>query len=261
MLKKEEDPNLSTHLYFKLFDADIRSCDVTDKVHDILHSNLYTFVRVRSVTANGLTLYKSVELDFIVDLTIELKNTCDHSKFEIFSLTSRLVLSFSLTFQGEISSLLTSIGETIQVIRRNFYKPNEKLFHINENFHLGDTTYSSKEYLERNDNHTHIELHYSMTLGYDFVYERKNNKENVQNNYNILSHLTLLTSTPNATVHSLLDLLILARSSPIQERIELEYIQRSFKIAHQTRQLISPEANLKIQVKSKLDASNFLIDS
>ncbi|CAF4933787.1 unnamed protein product, partial [Rotaria sp. Silwood2] len=145
----------------------------------------------------------------------------------------------------------------LYLVRRNFYKSNEKLFHINENFHLGDTTYSSKGYLERNDNHTHIELHYSMTLGYDFVYERKNNKGNVQNNYNILSHLTLLTSArdeplklfdmkkdftctcdlANATVHSLLDLLILARNSPIQERIELEYIQRSFKIAHQTRQL------------------------
>ncbi|CAF4307415.1 unnamed protein product [Rotaria sp. Silwood2] len=31
--------------YFKLFDGDIRSRDVTDKVQDILHSNLRRFVR------------------------------------------------------------------------------------------------------------------------------------------------------------------------------------------------------------------------
>ncbi|CAF2858359.1 unnamed protein product [Rotaria sp. Silwood2] len=45
MIKKEECPDPSVHLYFKLFDGDIRSRDVTDKVQDILHSNLRRFVR------------------------------------------------------------------------------------------------------------------------------------------------------------------------------------------------------------------------
>ncbi|CAF1019777.1 unnamed protein product [Rotaria sordida] len=130
----------------------------------------------------------------------------------------------------------------LYLVRGNFYKSNGKVFHNNGNYHLGDTTYSGKEYLERNDNHTCIELRCSMILvksssqiGYDFVCERKNNKGNDQNNYNIISHLTLrilihyeplklfdmkkdFTRTrdlANATLHSSLHFLILTYNLPI----------------------------------------------
>ncbi len=97
----------------KLFGTDMRSSDVTDKVQDILKSNLRTFLRnqilnqmkdltgkdpffripleigAASAAANGLTLYKSAQLGVLADLTTELKNTQDAAGVGIFSLISR----------------------------------------------------------------------------------------------------------------------------------------------------------------------------
>jgi hypothetical protein len=99
----------------KLFGADIRSQDITDKVQDILRSNLRTFVRnqilgrlsqlagknplfllpleigAASAAANGLTLYKSVQVGVLADLTTNLKNNHDSSGFGTFSITSQSV--------------------------------------------------------------------------------------------------------------------------------------------------------------------------
>jgi len=116
--------------------------------------------------------------------------------------------------------------------------------------------------------------------GYDFVYERKNNKGNTQNNYNIASHLSLrtpvnnepikvfdlktdftrTTDLSNATLHSSFDFFILTRNPPVQEKIELDYVRRSLKTNNQANRLISPEANLKIQIKTKSNVFNFLLD-
>ncbi|CAF4242085.1 unnamed protein product, partial [Rotaria sp. Silwood2] len=71
-----------------------------------------------SVSANSLTLYKLVQFGFVADLTIELKNKKNlrnDSSFGIFSLTSQLILSFSLTLQCEVLLPLTNIDETIQI--------------------------------------------------------------------------------------------------------------------------------------------------
>jgi hypothetical protein len=97
----------------KLFGADIRSSDVTDKVQDILRSNLRTFIRnqvlnrlkdltgknpifripleigAASAAANGLSLYKSAQIGILADLTTELKDTRDSAGVGTFSLTSR----------------------------------------------------------------------------------------------------------------------------------------------------------------------------
>jgi len=97
----------------KLFGADMRSSDVTNKVQDILKSNLRTFIRgqilnrlkdltgknpiflipleigAASAAANGLTLYKSGQLGILADLTTELKNTQDAAGLGIFSITSQ----------------------------------------------------------------------------------------------------------------------------------------------------------------------------
>lgn len=97
----------------KLFGADIRSRDVTDKVQDILRSNLRTFLRnqilnqlknlagknpifripleigAATAAANGLTLYKSAQLGVLVDLTTDFKNTRDSAGLGIFKLTSQ----------------------------------------------------------------------------------------------------------------------------------------------------------------------------
>ena len=96
-----------------MFGADIRSSDVTNNVQDILRSNLRTFMRnqflnqlktfagknpvfripleigVASAAANGLTLYKSVQLGILADLTTDFKSTRDGSGFGVFQLTSK----------------------------------------------------------------------------------------------------------------------------------------------------------------------------
>jgi hypothetical protein len=116
--------------------------------------------------------------------------------------------------------------------------------------------------------------------GYEFLYERKKNKGLTQNSTNIVSHLSLRTpgrdeaskvfdfktdfirahDLSNATLRSTLDFLILTRNPPVSERIELDYLRRSSRTPNLARQLISPEANLKIQVKTKSNVFNFLLD-
>jgi hypothetical protein len=116
--------------------------------------------------------------------------------------------------------------------------------------------------------------------GYEFFYERKNNKGITQNNTNIASHLSLRTpgrddatkvfdlktdfvrthDLSNATLRSTLDFLILTRNPPVSEKIELDYVRRSVRTTNLARQLISPEGNLKIQVKTKSNVFNFLVD-
>ncbi|CAF1402787.1 unnamed protein product, partial [Rotaria sordida] len=554
--QKEEDPDPSVHLYVKLFGADIRSRDVTDKVQDLLRSNIRTFVRnqllnrlkelagktplfripleigAASAAANGLTLYKAAQIGVLADLTTDFKDTRDSNGLGMFRLNSRSALSFSLTLQREVSSPLTTIGETIQIgalsnvpfeysivaekdgrtrefnlpnsqstllatdfqyslrtsnglkvvpnpksasidpsctsnmvyyafgvraclelnpfrsiqlgtrptypmtitvskdasikkwrvgwrfnaqdapqyevavekvgttgtypglgvsatktgnqfdikvltgmksftvkgtqtgnkfegtvysndnkqvmttsgtltinndgfkldsklfdisskkevltlrtdvlpnrgnglttnidlvttdksksvkihFRGDLYKPDSKLFHIDGSFNLGDIMYNGKAHFESDNAHTRIELRRlikygksSAQSGHDFVYERKNNVGNAQNNYNIASHLSLRTPTrdepmkvfdfktdftrtndlSNATIQSSLDLLLMTRNPPVQERIEFDYMRKSIRKNNQARSLISPEGNLKIQVKTKSNVFNFLLD-
>ena len=97
----------------KLFGTDMHSLDVTNKVQDILKTNLRTFLRnqimnrlkdltgkdplfripleigAASAAANGLTLYKSAQLGILADLTTELKNSRNEAGLGTFSLTSR----------------------------------------------------------------------------------------------------------------------------------------------------------------------------
>jgi hypothetical protein len=169
----------------------------------------------------------------------------------------------------------------------DLYKPNSKLFHIDGSFNLGDTTYNGKAHLERNDTQTRIELRRAIKLGksslqtgYDFVYERKNTHGSAQNSYNIISHLSLrtpardepmkifdlktdftrTTDLSNATLYSSVDFIILTRNPPVPEKIELDYVRRSVRTNNQAKRLISPEANLKVQVKTKSNVFNFLLD-
>lgn len=87
--------------------------DVTNKVQDILKTNLRTFLRneilnrmkdsmgkepifripleigAASAAANGLTLYKSAQLGVLADLTTDIKDTRDQAGLGIYSITSR----------------------------------------------------------------------------------------------------------------------------------------------------------------------------
>lgn len=173
------------------------------------------------------------------------------------------------------------------LVRGDLYKPNSKLVHISGSFNLGDTTYNGKAHLERSDEQTRIELHRSMKIGrtaspsgHDFLYERKKTKGATQNTTNIQSHLTIrrvAQADPikvfdlkadfvrshclsNATLNSALDFLIATRNPPVQETIKLDYVRRSVRTSNQARRLISPEANLKIQVTTKSNVFSFLLD-
>ena len=116
--------------------------------------------------------------------------------------------------------------------------------------------------------------------GYEFIYERKLNTGATQKTANIASHLSLRTpgreeanklfdfktdfirtnDLANATLRSTLDFIIVTRNPPKPERIELDYVRRSVRTSNQARRLVSPEANLKIQVKTTSNVFNFLID-
>ena len=173
------------------------------------------------------------------------------------------------------------------LVHGDLYKPDNQLFHIDGSFNLGDTNYNGKVHLEKNKDLTRIELRRAIKLGkgsspngYDFVYERKNNLGTAQNTYTIASHLALrtpvreepikvlnfqttfarTTDLSNASLQSALDFIILTRTPPTPERIELDYARQSVRTNSQSKRLISPEAHLKIQVKTKSNVFNFLID-
>lgn len=97
----------------KLFGTAIRTTDVTEKVQDILRTDLKTFIGIQilsrlnqligkdpifripieigaaSVVANGFTLYKSAQISSLADLTTDVRNSRDYSGFGIYSMTSR----------------------------------------------------------------------------------------------------------------------------------------------------------------------------
>ena len=175
----------------------------------------------------------------------------------------------------------------VDSVRGDLYKPNRKLFHIDGSFNLGTTSYNGKAHLESDNDHTRIELRRLIKLGksssqsgYDFVYERKNDRGSTQNNYNIVSHLSLRRpdheesvkvfnlrtdftrahDLSNATLESALDFVILTRNPPIPERIEVDYMRQSVRTNNQGKRLISPKANLKIQIKTKSNVFNFLLN-
>ena len=173
------------------------------------------------------------------------------------------------------------------VVRGDLYKPDAKIFHVDGSFDLGETSYSGKAHVERDDAHTRVELRRLIKLGksgpqtgYDFVYERKNSKANAENKYDIVSHLSLRApgrdepvkvfdfktdfarsqDQSNATLHSTLEFTLMTRQPPIQEKVELDYVRRSVKTVSQAKRLLSPQAQLKVQVKTKSNFFNALIE-
>ncbi|CAF4628946.1 unnamed protein product [Rotaria socialis] len=76
---KEEDSNPSVHLYLRLFDTDVRAKDPIIRIP--------LEIGAVSGAANGLALYKSAQVAALVDLTMAI--------------------------QREVSSPLTTVGETV----------------------------------------------------------------------------------------------------------------------------------------------------
>ncbi|CAF1034217.1 unnamed protein product [Rotaria magnacalcarata] len=169
----------------------------------------------------------------------------------------------------------------------DLYKPEKKLFHLDGGFNLGEVMYNGKVHLERGDAQTRIELQRTLKFGksaaqsgYSFLYERKTKQVDNQKNCNVGSHFSLRTPTSDqatklfdfkadftraidlssATLQSSLDFIIMTRSPPVPERIELDYIRKSARANSQAKRLISPEGSLKIQVKTKSNVFNFLLD-
>jgi len=163
----------------------------------------------------------------------------------------------------------------------DLYKPDSKLVHIDGNFNLGDTSYNGKAHVEFSDKESKIELHRSMKLGrsgatngYEFLYKRTKRVEATQNKTSINAHITTqavklanlkaefvrANDLSNAELTSTLDFLILTRNPPVSEQISLDYSRESVRTASQARRLVSPQANLKVQLKTKSNVFNFLLD-
>ena len=147
--------------------------------------------------------------------------------------------------------------------------------------------YNGKVHLERSDERTLIELRRlikmnggSKQIGHDFVYERKNYRRSTENNYNIISHLSFRTperdqpvqifnlktdftrahDLSQAKLESTLDVLLVTRDPPVHERIQVDYARESTRKNNEVQRLISPEAKLKLQIKTKSNVFNFLLD-
>lgn len=169
----------------------------------------------------------------------------------------------------------------------DLYKPDSKLVHIDGNFNLGDTTYGGKAHVEFSEKFSKIELHRSLKLGksgstngYDLLYQRKKTTDATQNKTDITAHLSMqvpnrdqptklvnlkadftrANDLANAKLNGALDFLILTRNPPVQEQISLSYERESFRAASQARRLVSPSANLKLQLTTKSNFFNFLLD-
>ena len=78
--------------------------------------------------------------------------------------------------------------------------------------------------------------------------------------FNLKTDFTRTIDLSNATLQSSLDYLLITRSPPVQETIEIDYTRRSVRTTNQGKRLTSPEANLKVQVKTKSNVFNFLLD-
>lgn len=172
---------------------------------------------------------------------------------------------------------------SFDLVHGDLYKPDRQLFHIDGGFDLGDTSYSGSAHLERDSSKTVIKLKRLIHLGksgaktgYDFSYERKPDATGQAIN----AHLTLqspavkdpvevfrLTSDfdrkkdhSDATLTAKLAFLMITRSPPVREEIDLTYSRRSVKPANQAKRLLSPEAQLKLEVKTKSNVFKALID-
>ncbi|UJR31139.1 hypothetical protein I4U23_018646 [Adineta vaga] len=210
------------------------------------------------------------------------------SKKEVLSLKTDIIPNRGQGLTADINLTTPDKTRSFKVhFRGDIYQPKKKLIHIDSGFVLGDMNYQGKAHLEQSPETTRIELRRLIKLskgstqnGYDFIYERKNNHNNNQHSYNIATHLSLRTpgrdepmklfdlksdfartnDLSNATLHSSLDFILLSRNPPVPERIELDYVRRSVRSNSQAKRLISPEANLKVQVKTKSNVFNFLLD-
>ncbi|CAF1233028.1 unnamed protein product [Adineta steineri] len=211
------------------------------------------------------------------------------SRKEILKLTTDILPNRGQGLSADISLTTPDQAKSFKInFRGDLYKPNQKLVHIDAGFKIGDVSYSGKAHLERSDDHTRIELHRTMKLsktasqnGYEFLYDRKcNHASTTQNDHKIQSHLAMRVpnrDTPmkvfdfktdfartkdlsNATLHSSLDFVMLTRQPPVAENIQIDYVRRSIRTVNQARRLVSPEANLKVQVKTRSNVFNFLLD-
>ncbi|CAF4585559.1 unnamed protein product, partial [Rotaria socialis] len=210
------------------------------------------------------------------------------SKKEVVTLTTDILPNRGQGLTANFSLTTPDKAKLFKVqFRGDLYKPNSKKFHFNGDFDLGDASCNGKLSFERDDNHKRIELQRlyklgqgSSAVGYEFFYERKTNKEATQNNCNIASHVSLRTPASdvsmklfnlktdftraidlsNATLQSSLDYLLITRNQPAQETIEIDCTRRSVRATNEGKRLASPEANFKVQVKTKSNVFNFLLD-
>lgn len=148
-------------------------------------------------------------------------------------------------------------------------------------------SYNGKANFERDADHTRIELSRAVKLnkntpqaGYEFLFERKSTMDGSQKSSDIASHLSVRTplrdepmkvlnlkstfvrknDLSNAELHSALDFVLMSRNPPVSEKIELDYVRQSVRTKTDSSRLLSPEASLKIQVKTKSNIFNFLLD-
>lgn len=216
--------------------------------------------------------------DFIVNsngFKLESKLVDISSKQEVLTLTTDIRPNRGDGLVADIALNTPNKQKSFKVhFHGDIYKPNRQYFFIDGGFDLGDTSYTGLAHLEREDDKTVIKLKREMVLGkggaksgYSFVYERKPDA----NGQSIESYLSLqspASSNPvkmfrlnsdfarkpdmsEATFNAELGFLIMTRTPPVDEQINIKYVRRSVKPASQSKRLISPQAELNVEVTTK----------
>ncbi|CAF0993491.1 unnamed protein product, partial [Didymodactylos carnosus] len=221
-------------------------------------------------------------------LKLDVKLTDNQSKKEILTLTTDLSSSNTREIKVDVKLGTPDQKKTFNIhFDGDFYKTNSKLFHLSGGFNLPDISYDGKVHLQNDSSTTKIELKRTVKLktgkisGYDFVYSRKKPKQGeAQREHDIQSHLTIRSPQSdqpvkvydfdcqikraldhrNFIIHSTLDLDLVTRQPSVQEHIEFDYVRRSVRPSSQDRRLVSPQADLKVELKTKSQVLGLLLD-
>ncbi|CAF0906246.1 unnamed protein product [Didymodactylos carnosus] len=222
------------------------------------------------------------------ELKMEVKLIDNQSKKEILILIMDLNISKKQQIKADIRLSTVDQKKTFSItFDGDFYKPDSKLFHLSGGFNLPDISYEGKFHIQNNTNFTRIELKRTIKFkktdgsvsGYDFVYNRRKPKQDkIQREHDIQSHLSWrlpqnehpvkvydlncnikrTLDNQNFTINSALEFTLLTRQPLITEQIEFDYVRRLS--SSQNQHLVSPQADLKVKLKTKSKTLGFVID-
>ncbi|CAF4584189.1 unnamed protein product, partial [Rotaria socialis] len=203
---KEEDSNPSVHLYLRLFDTDVRAKDPIIRIP--------LEIGAVSGAANGLALYKSAQVATLVDLTMAIQREVSSPLTTVGETVEISILSYvpfeykmEANNQGRTRTQTgeTFIGTVYSSDNNEVMTTSGTLAITNDGFKLKSKLFdivNKKEVVTLTTDILQIvdKVNVHQLPDTNFLYERKTNKETTQNNCNIASHISLRTSASDVSM-------------------------------------------------------------